>query len=75
LIDVLGLLDLDAAGLSGFALFVSISSIFLALLMIAVTYEHVFPSLTCSVKRVRVIFVIIGIETALSLITAYVHCP
>lgn len=69
---------LIAAGLSGFAVFVSVSGIFYStfLLLTPVIYEKYdkFARLARALKEVRVSFILAGAGTVMTLLIAYVHC-
>ena len=68
--------DYPAAGLSGFALFVSIAGIFLSLfmLLVPVIYEKYdkMTRLARALKEARVGFILTGVGNAFSLLIAYV---
>ncbi|KAI0315556.1 hypothetical protein OF83DRAFT_1131558 [Amylostereum chailletii] len=68
--------NVGPSGLTGFALFVSISGIFLALflVLIPVLYEKYdrFTRLARALKEVRVSFILVGAGTAFSLLIAFI---
>jgi hypothetical protein len=75
-IDATPLLNLPVAGLSGFAIFVAVSGIFLSffLLLVPVIYEKYdkFAQLARTLKEVRVSFILTGAGTLFFLLIASV---